>query len=304
MNIRTSPLVQAVTEAKRPTDLVAWLVAVFVGVLVTEIAIQLVILILFDKAYHGSIREQVEELFPNLGTLLVLGIWVVLKEKRAFRTIGFLGDRRAWRFFCGFLGGITLFALPTAALWWGGHLVRQSSPYSMTGSTLLTVLLIIPVWIVQATTEETVIRGYLLQWHGIKQPAWAAILIISLGFALLHRNFDPLVFSQLMLFSLMCCFLVLGQGSLWMAAGVHTGWNLAQGNLFGIPVNGMSHKVSLITLIPREGVPDWLTGGDYGLEASVPAVCIELIAVVLAYLYYRRVEARREASALPLAAVP
>jgi membrane protease YdiL (CAAX protease family) len=55
---------------------------------------------------------------------------------------------------------------------------------------------------------------------------------------------------------------------LWLAAGVHAGWNFTQGGVFGANVSGGEDKGFLQASFSG---PDWLTGGAFGPEASVIA---------------------------------
>lgn len=67
------------------------------------------------------------------------------------------------------------------------------------------------------------------------------------------------------------------RGSLWIAGGVHAGWNWAQGFLWGEPVSGYPTGHSLFL---RSGFDDVLwTGGKFGPEASV--VCTAIFAVLI-----------------------
>lgn len=69
--------------------------------------------------------------------------------------------------------------------------------------------------------------------------------------------------------------------SLWLAIGLHVGWNFTEGGIFGAAVSGgKSH--GLITTVFAG--PDWLTGGKFGPEASLTAValCVVVAAVLLA----------------------
>jgi hypothetical protein len=69
--------------------------------------------------------------------------------------------------------------------------------------------------------------------------------------------------------------------SLWLAIGLHIGWNFTEGGIFGAAVSGgKSH--GLITTVFAG--PDWLTGGKFGPEASLTAVilCVVVAAVLLA----------------------
>ena len=63
---------------------------------------------------------------------------------------------------------------------------------------------------------------------------------------------------------------------LWLAIGIHSAWNFTQGWVFSVPVSGGDAPLGL--LITRRLGPDWLTGGDFGLEASVVAMVVATLA--------------------------
>jgi hypothetical protein len=74
--------------------------------------------------------------------------------------------------------------------------------------------------------------------------------------------------------------------SLWLAIGLHIGWNFTEGGIFGAAVSGgKSHGLIATTFAG----PDWLTGGKFGPEASLTAVilCI-IVAAVLLFVAIRR----------------
>lgn len=72
-------------------------------------------------------------------------------------------------------------------------------------------------------------------------------------------------------------------GRLWVSIGVHSGWNFTQGYVFGAQVSGGDFGDSIANSSPREHLPDWLTGGAFGPEASVIAfvLCTAVGAAVL-----------------------
>jgi membrane protease YdiL (CAAX protease family) len=72
---------------------------------------------------------------------------------------------------------------------------------------------------------------------------------------------------------------------LWFAIGIHAGWNFAQGGIFGLAVSG--HRSEGL-LLGRTSGPDWLTGGEFGPEASVISIAICLVASGLLFSYARR----------------
>ena len=65
---------------------------------------------------------------------------------------------------------------------------------------------------------------------------------------------------------------------LWLAIGIHAAWNFTQGWVFSVPVSGGDAPLGL--LITRRIGPDWLTGGDFGLEASAVAMVVATLAGV------------------------
>jgi uncharacterized protein len=60
--------------------------------------------------------------------------------------------------------------------------------------------------------------------------------------------------------------------NLWLPIGIHIGWNFAEGGIFGAAVSGGMGGHGLFK-IPLAG-PDWLTGGEFGPEASVVTIAV------------------------------
>ena len=73
---------------------------------------------------------------------------------------------------------------------------------------------------------------------------------------------------------------------LWLPIGIHWAWNFFQGPVFGHAVSGNGTQSLIKPVI--EG-SDWLTGGSFGAEASVPAVVLGLaFAVVFLVVWKKR----------------
>jgi len=73
---------------------------------------------------------------------------------------------------------------------------------------------------------------------------------------------------------------------LWLPIGIHAAWNFTQGWVFSVPVSGGDAPLGL--LITRRIGPDWLTGGDFGLEASAVAMVLATLAGVLLLVLTQR----------------
>jgi hypothetical protein len=136
--------------------------------------------------------------------------------------------------------------------------------------------------------EELVIRGYLFrQLALLRNPLFAAVTT-GILFGLMHSgnpgaNWQGLVFTALGGF--LMGLLLIRSGSLWLLIGYHFGWNACSGNLFGLTVSGMDLQTTVWTTELMGS--DWLTGGSYGFESSLPAVFCELtvLSAVLWYLH-------------------
>lgn len=301
MDIRTSPLVLGAYEARRKTQwILAWVVAFLVGIIVVSGLVGALLEPLLGSATDGSVKNQYVELFTNGVTILVVFAWVKFYEKRAISSIGFRGDRGVAKFLAGMLAGILLFSVPVLALWLTGQYSSFGSVHTSLGMAALGgVIAVVPVWVIQGSSEEIVTRGFLLQNNATQLPSWAALALVSVGFSVAHLNFTPLVLLNTVLIGLAFAFICLGQGSLWIAMGLHVGWNFAQGNVFGIPVSGHAKEVSLWAFGPEPGTSAFLTGGDYGVEASLYATIVIAILTWFTYRYYRRTEAQRPATPVP-----
>ena len=130
-----------------------------------------------------------------------------------------------------------------------------------------------------------------------------AVIATSVIFSVLHVGSSPLVLLNIALYAVFASFVALGQGSLWLICGIHAGWNYFQGNIFGVPVSGHAEANSLFALRARAGPSDLLTGGDFGVEASLVGTAVLLVALMVAWARYRRVETQRAAEGAAVAAV-
>ncbi len=128
---------------------------------------------------------------------------------------------------------------------------------------------VVTLMVISAVLEELIFRGVLLQalerWLG-----WIpALALTSALFGAAHlANPGATWFSALAIaieagFMLGACFV--WKRNLWVAIGVHAGWNGLE-SLLGIPVSGQtSHGVLVVVAQGSE----WLSGGSFGIEASI-----------------------------------
>jgi hypothetical protein len=142
-------------------------------------------------------------------------------------------------------------------------------------STVQLLIVLFGAGITAAVTEEFFFRGILFRWIEEFAGSWAALLVTALLFGLAHRaNPNATWFSSFAI--AVEAGILLGGAymltrSLWLPIGLHAAWNFAEGYIFDVPVSGLPEQ-GLVTA--KLSGPVLLSGGDFGLEASVIAVVI------------------------------
>jgi len=125
--------------------------------------------------------------------------------------------------------------------------------------------------------EELFFRGGVFrlaeQWFG----TWAALVISSLVFGYVHMSNDAATPQGIVSIStwagiLLAASYVLTR-RLWLGIGLHSAWNYTQGSVYSTIVSGNPGSGAGLTKSTLEG-PDWLTGGSFGVEASVIALLV------------------------------
>lgn len=128
--------------------------------------------------------------------------------------------------------------------------------------------------------EELIFRGVLMRQLEALLGTYAALALTSAFFGLVHIvNPDSTVFAALAIsveagILLGAAYLLTRR--LWLAIGIHAAWNFTQGWIYSIPISGTGESEGL--LVTTRNGPEWLTGGDFGLEASVVALIVATAA--------------------------
>jgi membrane protease YdiL (CAAX protease family) len=142
----------------------------------------------------------------------------------------------------------------------------QTAPASAILRGLVAYLL---VFTMTAFGEELISRGYQLQnlVDGVGLPS--ALFLSAVLFAALHSanpGADAASFVGLLAAGYFLAYAWVRTGRLWLAIGLHLGWNFFEGVIFGFPVSGLN----VFHLIHQHvDGPSLITGGDFGPEAGI-----------------------------------
>ena len=131
--------------------------------------------------------------------------------------------------------------------------------------------------------EELVFRGGVFrlieEWLG----SWVALVISSLVFGYVHLDNAAGSLQGVVSISIWAGLLLSGcyllTRRLWLGIALHAAWNYTQGTVYSGIVSGNAPPNGLLKSSLHG--PDWLTGGSFGVEASIVAVIIGSTAGVL-----------------------
>ncbi len=201
-------------------------------------------------------------------------------------------------FAVGSLGGLLLMLLVAGCIlaFHGFHWQRSG------GATLNELMAGAWLYLAVAVNEELLFRGYVFQRLFKGMGTWIALLLMGLWFAYAHWE-NPGMSGAVKAWATLNIFLAglllglayLKTRRLALPMGIHLGWNWAQGSLLGFGVSGTMDTRGWVKPI-FEGRPEWLTGGAFGLEASLPCALLCGLAILgLAFWNPRQEKAQGEA---------
>ncbi|QJQ33248.1 CPBP family intramembrane metalloprotease [Sphingomonas lacunae] len=150
----------------------------------------------------------------------------------------------------------------------GGYVITGTNPVSVL-VPVLGMAIMAGVW------EEILFRGILFrfteQWLG----SWFALVFTSALFGLAHIANPAATWLSSAAIALEAGILLgalyMLTRRLWAVIGLHMAWNFTQGGIFGVAVSGGETRGLIASQM--QGHP-LLTGGDFGAEASLPAMVV------------------------------
>lgn len=187
-------------------------------------------------------------------------------------------------FFTGLFMGALLMILPVFLLTMMGfiqwHANIFSFPMLWSGFSIL---------LIAAITEELFFRGFLFQRLIQAFGNWPAQLIVAFLFLLTHINnpgmtgvLKTLASINIFIASIMFGIAYIKTASLAMPIGIHFMANFMQGTVLGFGVSGDKDPSLLKPVF--DNVPIWLSGGNFGIEASILGLCFVIMITI--YLHF------------------
>lgn len=255
--------------------------------LLSQIA-ALLIVVFFSGFTHtdllgldGGVNDAIQLTALFMTTMTVIAFLLASRKYygRSFRSLGLIRHHALRQYLLGLVIGFVMIigaagiALATGALEYKG---LQDVSLIVIGAYLL-------AFIIQGFSEELVMRGFFMNAYAARKGMFAAIIVNSVVFAMLHLGNDGvsvLAMINLILagivFSLMAAYF----DNIIVCSAAHSMWNFAQGNLFGVLVSGIYLPSTVMRFQNVPGM-DWLSGGAFGLEGGIAVTVIEILSILL-----------------------
>ncbi len=215
--------------------------------------------------------------------LAVYAAFVRFVERRAVSELSLPGMGRELGL--GLLVGAVLYSLCVLILMLlGNYQIIGLNPWSF-------MLPAVSMALGSGVFEELVYRGVLFRVVEESLGSWISLLVSSLVFGIAHLHNDNATVIGALSISVEAGLLLAGAymvtRRLWMSIGFHFAWNFTQSGIFSGNVSGNDTGQGLIKASVQGS--DWLTGGSFGLEASMVALLMGTAAgVALLLMAVRR----------------
>ncbi len=230
---------------------------------------------------ENSLQLLVLSLHGLIGTFLSVWLFTKFVDKEFFYQLGFQTKNRSIDFIIGIAIGLIIFSSGYLILIYLNEIVFVKINLNLK-EILISILLFTSV----AISEEILLRGYVLNNLMESFNKYAALIISSGLFSIMHYfnpDFDLFSFFSLFLTGVLFGISYIFTKNLWFPIAIHLSWNLFQA-LFGFNVSGRD-TFSIIEIKILEA--NIINGGSFGFEGSIFSIIAQIIIITIIVTYYQ-----------------
>lgn len=242
-----------------------------------------------DFAQKHSISEE-NNWFRIANNLVTTGFSLLLflfggkfLLKHSYNSLGFSFKRFFKEYPKGILIGLAMFSL---CVFIGVAIGEQTLTYNSQPFSWVMWFAFFGLFFVQGMSEEVIFRSFALSEISSKWGLIVGLIASNILFALFHAMNGGAGFMaifNMFLFGLAMSLIYYYTQNIWVSSAVHSIWNFAEGNIYGISISG--HKSFSETIFNSKVTgSNFLTGGEFGLEGGI--ICsIGLIIAMVVMVY-------------------
>lgn len=227
-----------------------------------------------------------ETVYGLLGTLVAFAVYKLIIRRMGEKPRDDLPlDRRVHDLWRGVLGaGLLMSLIVGIVALLGGYRIAGW------GGGTSWAMLLFAAGVQAGFVEELVMRGIVFRFLEEFGGSWFALALSSLAFGFLHAGNDNATLLSSFAIAMEAGVLLGGAymltRNLWLAIGLHLGWNVVQGLVWDVPVSGYAVDGMVDATIAGS---ELISGGAFGVEASVVAMVLATaVGVWLVVLAARR----------------
>lgn len=242
---------------------------------------------LFSNLFSKEVFDEMEPVFSTIFQcgFALLGYWIFVSLFDGRPTTE-LSSGVFKKSGSGILLGVGFISLIMAILALLGY-------YKIDGQNQDAAILLIFLMSVQAgIVEEIFMRGYFFRIVEEGLGTWWSVIFSALLFGFLHAwNPNASFISSISIAltaGVVLALLYAITRNLWIVIGMHFAWNFTLGGIYGAPVSGTDARGFFNGILDG---PEWLTGGDFGPEASV--ITMVVFSLFGIFLVFKTIQAKQ-----------
>lgn len=223
-------------------------------------------------------------LYATIAMIVVTMLFCKLIQKRKMRTLGFKKPGMWKEYGIGLVVGFVMMAVIVLVGVITGSMTLTFNPEAATGAGIGMLVLLFGGFVFQGMSEEVLCRGYFLVSLARKKGNMCmAVIVNAIAFAALHllnAGITPLAFVNLVLFGIFASVYFVKRGNIWGIAAIHSIWNFAQGNIFGVLVSGNDFGTTVFKSEINESMT-LINGGAFGLEGGILVTIVMVVGTIV-----------------------
>lgn len=240
----------------------------------------------FDvEAMTNSLPFRLVSLFSTVFATIGAIIYCVCIEKRTISSMGVKKEHAARDYLVGCLIGFVMFSAVVLVNFLLGGMKFESFNSNVSVGLLFVFL---AGFVIQGMSEEFVCRGYLMNTIGGKHSMAAAVIISSVVFMALHlgnQGLSIIALVNLVLIAVFFAVYMICFDNIWGVCAIHSIWNFAQGNIYGIKVSGADLNTVPVFTVTQTGESSLINGGAFGAEGGLGTTIVILVSLALLVVY-------------------
>ena len=256
-----------------------WWIAIFIAMVAITRPIYS---FLKSSLQENGAGPEILELIP-IGLIFLVSYLCLKLRKESFADMGLALNKKSAELF---VKGTFIATMQVCAVMIAIYLVGGITFNINTSITTSSLLLPMYLMFLTASFEELLSRGFIFQRLIDGLGLIWALIITGILFSIGHIDNPEMtgIVKVIASINLGLSAIVFGLAyyktkSLLLPIGMHFAWNFVMGNIFGAGVSGYQNEGLLSPEISETAI--WLTGGQFGPEASIFATIAELVVLYI-----------------------